>query len=56
MITVASLDSSSQTGNANGGEWQEEIYQKVLLDAVFSVLNLKDFLRWLITWHSLLIY
>ncbi|XP_042063123.1 mediator of RNA polymerase II transcription subunit 15a-like isoform X2 [Salvia splendens] len=23
------LNSSSQTGNANGGEWQEEIYQKI---------------------------
>lgn len=27
---VASLDSTAQTGNANGGDWQEEIYQKVM--------------------------
>ncbi|KAB2616794.1 mediator of RNA polymerase II transcription subunit 15a-like [Pyrus ussuriensis x Pyrus communis] len=25
----ASLDSSSQTGYANGGDWQEEVYQKI---------------------------
>ncbi|XP_042063120.1 mediator of RNA polymerase II transcription subunit 15a-like isoform X1 [Salvia splendens] len=28
-VPLTSLDSSSQTGNANGGEWQEEIYQKI---------------------------
>ena len=27
---VASLDSTDQTPNANGGDWQEEVHQKVL--------------------------
>ena len=29
VIFVASLDSTAQTGHANGGDWQEEVYQKV---------------------------
>ncbi|KAL1561873.1 mediator of RNA polymerase II transcription subunit 15a-like isoform X1 [Salvia divinorum] len=28
-VPMTSLDSSSQTGNATGGDWQEEIYQKI---------------------------
>jgi len=27
---VASLDSTAQTGQSNGGDWQEEVYQKVI--------------------------
>nr|XP_028955288.1 mediator of RNA polymerase II transcription subunit 15a-like isoform X3 [Malus domestica] len=27
--SAASLDSSAQTGYANGGDWQEEVYQKI---------------------------
>ncbi|PWA43251.1 transcription cofactor [Artemisia annua] len=27
--SVASLDSTDQTPNANGGDWQEEVYQKI---------------------------
>lgn len=34
MIIVASLDSSSQTVSASGGDWQEEIYQKVLFNTL----------------------
>jgi hypothetical protein len=29
-IFVASLDSTAQTGHANGADWQEHIYQKVI--------------------------
>ena len=29
MYFVASLDSTAQTGNANSGDWQEDVYQKV---------------------------
>ena len=28
--SVAALDSTAQTGHANGGDWQEEVYQKVI--------------------------
>jgi hypothetical protein len=28
--SVSSLDSMAQTGHANGGDWQEEAYQKVI--------------------------
>jgi hypothetical protein len=28
--SVASLDSTAQIGHANGGDWQEEVYQKVI--------------------------
>jgi hypothetical protein len=28
-IFVVSLDSTAQTGHANGGDWQEVVYQKV---------------------------
>jgi hypothetical protein len=28
--SVAALDSTAQTGRANGGDWQEEVYQKVI--------------------------
>jgi PAX-interacting protein 1 len=28
--SVSSLVSTTQTGNANGGDWQEEAYQKVI--------------------------
>ncbi|KAL1829484.1 hypothetical protein ACET3Z_007896 [Daucus carota] len=36
-----SLDSTAQTGNANGGDWQEEIYQKIksMKDMYFLGLN-----------------
>ncbi|XP_059457788.1 mediator of RNA polymerase II transcription subunit 15a-like isoform X2 [Corylus avellana] len=27
--SVAALDSTAQTGRANGGDWQEEVYQKI---------------------------
>ncbi|KAL8545964.1 hypothetical protein ACS0TY_005900 [Phlomoides rotata] len=30
-VPLTSLDSSSQSGNASGGDWQEEIYQKIKL-------------------------
>ncbi|KAL6570257.1 hypothetical protein OROMI_014771 [Orobanche minor] len=41
MIIVASLDSSSQTGNATGVDWQEEIYQKIksMNEMYFPELN-----------------
>ncbi|KAL5855454.1 hypothetical protein ACOSQ4_005256 [Xanthoceras sorbifolium] len=29
QIGAASLDSTAQTGHANGGDWQEEAYQKI---------------------------
>ena len=29
-IFVASLDSTAEIGHANGADWQEEIYQKVI--------------------------
>ncbi|CAN2060843.1 unnamed protein product [Malus fusca] len=32
-----SLDSSAQTGHANGGDWQEEVYQKVKCPAFLSI-------------------
>ena len=34
-LYVASLDSTAQTGNASGGDWQEEVYQKVLIYDLF---------------------
>ncbi|XP_022860694.1 mediator of RNA polymerase II transcription subunit 15a-like isoform X1 [Olea europaea var. sylvestris] len=39
--SLSSLDSSSQTGNANGGDWQEEIFQKIrsMNDMYFPELN-----------------
>lgn len=38
FIDVASLDSTAQTGQANaGGDWQEEIYQKVLSQHFISL-------------------
>ncbi|KAF2323114.1 hypothetical protein GH714_033517 [Hevea brasiliensis] len=29
FVIVASLDSTAQTRHANGGDWQEEVYQKI---------------------------
>ncbi|KAL3622686.1 hypothetical protein CASFOL_033294 [Castilleja foliolosa] len=39
--SLTSLDSSSQTGNVNGGDWQEEIYQKIksMNEMYFPELN-----------------
>ncbi|CAA2986230.1 mediator of RNA polymerase II transcription subunit 15a isoform X1 [Olea europaea subsp. europaea] len=39
--SLSSLDSSSQPGNANGGDWQEEIFQKIrsMNDMYFPELN-----------------
>lgn len=34
--SVASLDSAAQTGNADGGDWQEETYQKVMYSWDFA--------------------
>ncbi|KAJ0007057.1 hypothetical protein Pint_30219 [Pistacia integerrima] len=38
---LASLDSTAQTGQANGGDWQEEVYQKIkaMKDMYFPELN-----------------
>ncbi|KAK4476686.1 hypothetical protein RD792_015846 [Penstemon davidsonii] len=40
-VPLTSLDSSSHTGNANGGDWQEEIYQKIksMNEMYFPELN-----------------
>ncbi|KZV47311.1 mediator of RNA polymerase II transcription subunit 15a [Dorcoceras hygrometricum] len=40
-VPLPSLDSSAQTGNSNGGDWQEEVYQKIksMNDMYFSELN-----------------
>lgn len=36
--SVASSDSTAQTGNQNNGDWQEEVYQEVLWLKVFTVM------------------
>ncbi|KAL3629921.1 hypothetical protein CASFOL_026233 [Castilleja foliolosa] len=40
-VSLTSLDSSSQTGNVNGGDWQEEVYQKIksMSEMYFPELN-----------------
>ena len=30
IFVVASMDSTAQTGQPSGGDWQEEVYQKVI--------------------------
>ncbi|KAK5830929.1 hypothetical protein PVK06_014724 [Gossypium arboreum] len=37
----SSLDSTAQTGHSNGGDWQEEVYQKIkaMKETYFSELN-----------------
>ncbi|XP_050234780.1 mediator of RNA polymerase II transcription subunit 15a-like isoform X3 [Mercurialis annua] len=38
----ASLDSTAQTGHANGGDWQEEVYQKIKTMKDMYLSKLKD--------------
>ena len=38
-IFVASLDSTAETGHANGADWQEEIYQKVIFVIYCSCMS-----------------
>ncbi|KAK4483588.1 hypothetical protein RD792_010787 [Penstemon davidsonii] len=40
-VPLTSSDSSSHTGNANGGDWQEELYQKIksMYEMYFPELN-----------------
>ncbi|KAI3756103.1 hypothetical protein L1987_55916 [Smallanthus sonchifolius] len=37
-----SLDSTTQTGNPNGGDWQEEVYQKIKAMKDLYLLDLND--------------
>ncbi|KAI3692446.1 hypothetical protein L6452_32262 [Arctium lappa] len=37
-----SLDSTAQTGNPNGGDWQEEVYQKIKAMKDLYLLDLND--------------
>ncbi|MFS7928575.1 putative coactivator CBP, KIX domain superfamily, mediator complex subunit 15, KIX [Helianthus anomalus] len=37
-----SLDSTAQTGNSNGGDWQEEVYQKIKAMKDLYLLDLND--------------
>ena len=36
---LAPLDSTAQTGHANGGNWQEEVYQKVKTILTYSPVD-----------------
>ena len=43
---LASLDSTAQTGHANGADWQEEVYQKVICH-VFFFFSFFFFFNWM---------
>ncbi|TYJ33830.1 hypothetical protein E1A91_A05G129200v1 [Gossypium mustelinum] len=38
--STTSLDSTAQTGHSNGGDWQEEVYQKAMKETYFPELNM----------------
>ncbi|KAF7152453.1 hypothetical protein RHSIM_Rhsim01G0072100 [Rhododendron simsii] len=51
-IDSASLDSTAQRGNANSGDWQEEIYQKVQCDGCFAFSSHFGKFERIYFWHQ----
>lgn len=40
VLFVALLDSTVYTENANGGDWQDEVYERVLFAMVFFMVKI----------------
>ena len=38
----SNISSTAQTEHASGGDWQEEVYQKVILDDIIVTVTLQD--------------